>query len=60
MVYVDVYVKNERDGYRKLQKVLDALDALFFNLREDEDSIVHHKVGIMNIDKEEFFKMVSQ
>ena len=60
MVYVDVYVKNERDGYRKLPKVLDALDSLFFNLREDEDSIVHHKVGIMNIDKEEFFKMVDQ
>lgn len=60
LVFVDVIVTNERDGYRKLPKVIDALDSLFFNLREDEDSIVHHEVEIMKIDKEQFFKMVSQ
>lgn len=60
LVFVDVIVTNERDRYRKLPKVIDALDSLFFNLREDEDSIVHHEVGIMKIDKEQFFKMVSQ
>ena len=58
VVYVDAFINNVRDGYRKLPKILDALDALFFNLREDEESLVHHKVGITNINKEEFFNMI--
>lgn len=58
IVYVDAYVRNIRDGYRILPKILEALDTMFFNVREDENSIIHHEVGITKINKEEFFKIV--
>lgn len=59
-VYVDAYIKNIRDGYKQLPKILDALDMLFVNLREDEDSTIQHKIGITNINKEEFFSMIRE
>lgn len=58
VVYVDMVIENENDGHEKIPKILNALRVLFFNLREDEQSIIHHKIGIIDIDKEEFFNMI--
>lgn len=57
-VYVHVNIRNKLDGYKKLPKILDALNALFFNARTDDDPLIHHKVGITDIDKTEFFERI--
>ena len=57
-VYIDAFINNSRDAYRKIPKILDALDMLFLNAREDEESKIHHKLGITDINKDEFFEMI--
>lgn len=57
-VYVDMFIHNKRDGYKKIPKILEALDVLFFNAREDENSPIHHNVGITSVDKNEFFEKI--
>lgn len=57
-VYVDMFIRNKMDGYNKLPKILDALNVLFFDDRTDDDSFVHHKLGITDIDKDDFFERI--
>lgn len=57
-VYVDIFIRNKTDGYKKLSKILDALHVLFFNARTDDDPFIHHKIGITDIDKNEFFESI--
>jgi len=58
---VDISIRNKKDGYKKLSKIIEALDSIYMSVSLHnckDDNIVQHNVGVVDIDKEEFFNLI--